>query len=74
MMLGIFLITCGIFDVVWTVILYTNAYNNCPRPSWKTGYENPCENGQLVWTWVATGIWGGFLVSADVIHILRFMA
>ena len=61
---GIVLIGLGAFDVIWTVVYYTDDYRDCPdRSDWSDDLSLPCDHDDLVWTWTAEGIWGGFLVS-----------
>ena len=56
----------GAFDVIWTVVYYTDDYEDCPeRDEWDSNLSLPCDVDELVWTWTAEGLWGGFLVSVE---------
>lgn len=57
-LVGIFALAIGFGDVIYTAAKYTSGCDNAQ-------FDNePCSNSILVWTWTASGIWGGIIVSA----------
>lgn len=59
---GVVVLAAGAFNVVWSVVKYTNRYSTCNEaPFLEASLEDPCDNDQLNWTWASSGIWGGVI-------------